>query len=150
MRQFRSSSRQNGAVAVEFALVSILFVTLLMSIIGFGYWMFTLEMVADATRAGARIAVVCDMYDPHIKAAIRSRVPQLSLNQIELNYLPPGCTKATCQSVQVRLSGSGLSYASWIPFLSAFQLPPFAFTTSLPRESLESTNAAGETNPVCS
>ncbi len=123
-----------------------------MSIIGFGHWMYTLEMVADATRAGARMAVVCDKNDAEIKAAIESRVPQLSLttSQISLQYFPDGCTKNTCQSVQVSLSTGDASYASWIPFLPAFRLPPFAFATSLPRESMESINAAGETNPVCS
>ena len=95
------------------------------------------------------MAVVCDKSDADIKAAIQSRVPQLSLaaSQISLQYFPAGCNKNTCQSVQVSLTGT--SYAGWIPFLpAALPMPPFS--TSLPRESMESTNAAGETNPVCS
>src|SRR3990172_4219054 len=117
MRQSCSRPGQSGAVAVEFALISVLFVTLLMTIIGFGHWISTLEMVADATRAGARMAVVCDLNDADIKAAIQSRVPQLSLatTQISLQYFPAGCTKNNCRSVQVSLTGA--SYGGFIPFL---------------------------------
>ncbi len=136
-------------MAVEFALIAILFVTLLMTILGFGHWMYTLEMVANATRAGARMAVVCNMNAAQITATIEASVPQLSLTdaQVSLQYLPAGCDKTSCQSVQVSLTGA--SYAGWIPVLPA-SLPMPPFTTTLPRESLESVNAAGETNPVCS
>lgn len=140
--------RQRGSAAVEFALVAVLFVTLMMAITSFGHWMFTLEMVADATRLGARLAAVCDVGDGVIKARMQQRVPQLSLaaSELTLTYVPAGCNKTNCQSVQVALNG--VSYHPWIPFLaSVFSIPPF--TTTLPRESLESVNGAGETNPVC-
>lgn len=136
-----------GSVAVEFALVGAVVITLLLGITSFGHWMYTLEMAADATRAGARIAVVCDLSDTAIRTAIHNRVPQLSLTnaQITLQYLPAGCTKGSCQSVSVGLSG--VTYSPWFPAAAAFPIPPF--TTSLPRESLESVNAAGEINPTC-
>jgi Flp pilus assembly protein TadG len=129
-------------------MVAIVFVTLLMVIIEFGRWMYTLEMVAEATRTGARMAVVCDINDATIKAEVQTRVPQLSLSnaQVSLQYFPAGCTKANCQSVQVSITGATFTPA--IPFLmAAFPIAPFS--TSLPRESLESVNAASEVNPVC-
>jgi Flp pilus assembly protein TadG len=149
MKDRIAHSTEAGTATVELALVAVLFVTLLMTILGFGHWMWTLEAVADATRVAARVAVVCDLNAATVKQAIQARVPQLSLAtaDISLQYLPEGCVKSNCQSVQVSVSGAG--YASWMPFLSgAVPVPPF--TTSLPRESLESTNAAGEVNPVCS
>jgi Flp pilus assembly protein TadG len=138
---------QRGAVAVEFALIGTMLFGLLLGITSFGHWMYTLEMVADATRGGARVAAVCDLSDSAIRTAVQNRVPQLSLQtaQITLEYLPAGCTKGTCQTVTVGLSGA--SYSPWFPAASAFPIPPF--TTSLPRESLESVNSAGEINPVC-
>jgi Flp pilus assembly protein TadG len=139
---------QHGSVAVEFAIVGGLLITLLLAITGFAHWIFTLEMVADATRSGARMAVVCDIDAGVIKTAIENKVPQLSLAnaQVGLAYLPAGCTKANCQSVRVSLSG--VSYTPWFSAgAGSFSIPPF--TTSLPRESLESVNAAGDTNPVC-
>lgn len=149
MSPITGSRYQRGAAAVEFALVAMLFVTLLMTIVSFGHWLYTLEMAADATRTGARIAVVCDLNDTKIRQAIQSRVPQLSLADasIAVDYFPSGCTRNSCQGVTVSLSGA--TYAAWIPVLpAAWTLPPFR--TSLPRESLESINAAGEINPVCS
>lgn len=140
--------RQIGAVAVELAMIAIVFVTLLMAIIEFGRWMYTLEMVSEATRTGARMAVVCDINDADIKAEMQQRLPQLSLSsaQISVQYLPAGCSQSNCQSVQVGVTGATFTPA--IPFLSAaFPIPPFS--TTLPRESLESVNAAGEINPVC-
>ena len=148
MSQYGSRHLQRGSTVVEFALISIVFVTLLMAIIELGRWMYTLEMAADATRAGARKAVVCDMNDSTIKAEVQGRVPQLSLSnaQVSLQYFPAGCTKANCESVTVSITDATFTPA--IPFLmGAFPIPPF--TTSLPRESLESVNAAGEVNPVC-
>lgn len=148
MKLSGSKDRQGGAVAVEFALIAIVFVTLLMAIIEFGRWMYTLEMVSEATRIGARMAVVCDINDADVKAEMQARLPQLSLSaaQVSVQYHPAGCSKSNCQSVQVGVSGATFTPA--IPFLSAaFPIPPF--NTSLPRESLESVNAAGEINPVC-
>jgi Flp pilus assembly protein TadG len=142
-----TAGNQHGAVAVEFALVAVLFTTLLMAITGFGHWMYTLEMVADATRAAARTAVVCDLNNTRIKQVIESRVPQLSLadSDITVQYFPSGCSVSSCQGVTVSLSG--VTFNSWMHFLPAALAVP-AFTTSLPRESL-SREIDGYTNPIC-
>lgn len=139
---------QRGSTAVEFAMIAVVLVTILMASIEFGRWMTTLEMASNATRSGARMAAVCDLGDAEIKGRMQALIPQLSLGsaQIAVDYFPAGCTRASCQSVRVGLSGATFSPA--IPFLSgAFPIPPFA--TSLPRESMESANAAGEANPTC-
>ena len=143
----RSPGRQRGATAVEFALVAMGFITLLLGIIGFAHLLLTFEMLADATRTGARMAAVCDLNDTTIRTVIQARVPQLSLGnaQIALQYVPAGCTRANCQAVQVSLSG--VTYVPWLPLPAPISVP--AFATSLPRESMESVNAAGETNPSC-
>jgi Flp pilus assembly protein TadG len=140
---------QRGSTVVEFALVGSLLITLLLGITGFAHWIFTLEMVAEATRAGARMAAVCDVNDNTIKTAIQNKVPQLSLQtaQINLAYVPNGCNKTNCQAVRVSLTGA--TYSPWFPAgATIFTIPPF--TTTLPRESLESVNAAGDINPTCS
>lgn len=146
--------RHRGATLVEFALISVVFVTVLMAIIEFGRWLSTLELVAETTRLGARMAVVCDLNDTTIKARMQSYLPMLGLttSQISIAYAPGGCTPTVatgtpCQTVTVSLSGA--TFSPHIPFLAgAFPIPPF--TTTLPRESMESINAAGDVNPVCS
>ncbi len=140
--------RQQGAAAVEFAVIGSVLILLLLAIVGFAHWIFTMEMVADATRTGARMAVVCDINDTTVRTAIQNKVPQISLAdaQVSIQYLPAGCSRANCQTVRVSVAGA--SYSPWFPAGAAsFPIPPFA--TTLPRESLESVNTAGEANPVC-
>ena len=140
--------RQRGAAAVEFAVIGSVMILLLLGVVGFAHWIFTMEMVADATRTGARMAVVCDVNDTTVRTAMQNKVPQLSLAdaQVSIQYLPQGCTRANCQAVRVSVAGA--TYSPWFPAgAAAFPIPPFA--TTLPRESLESVNAAGEVNPVC-
>jgi Flp pilus assembly protein TadG len=141
-------SCQRGASAVEFALVAVAFSVVLLGITGFGHLMYTLEMLTDATRTGARMAAVCDLNDATVRAVIQARVPQLSLTsaQIALQYVPDGCNRSNCQAVRVSLTG--VTYVPWFPLPAPISVP--AFATSLPRESMESVNAAGEANPSCS
>ena len=53
-------SRQSGATAVEFALVLLIFLTFLLAITDFSRMLYTWNAASEATRAGARYAVVCD------------------------------------------------------------------------------------------
>lgn len=140
--------KHRGATTVEFALISVIFITLIMAIVEFGRWMSTMELASEATRLGARMAVVCDINDATIKQRVQSHLPMLGLttSQISVTYVPSGCNKNSCQSVTVSITGA--TFTPHIPFLmQAFPVPPF--TTTLPRESMESTSSDGHANPVC-
>jgi hypothetical protein len=131
---------QRGVVIVEFALVAMIFITLLIGIMEFGRWMFTLNAANEATRWGARLAVVCDMNDADIKTRMRAILGGLTDGQISVNYSPSACDTSACM-VTVQLNG--VMFTPLIPFMGvAVPIPPF--TTSLPREYLNSTD-----NPVC-
>ena len=140
--------RERGSAAVEFALIAPILLGLLTAILSFGHLLHTLQLANEALRAAARIAVVCDLNAPAIRRTVEQRVPQLALTDaaIQLQYFPAGCDRTSCQAVTVSLNGATYQPFSW--FLPAqFQMPPFA--TTLPRESLESVDAAGERNPAC-
>ncbi len=145
---------QRGAAAVEFAIVAMLFLTILVGIMEFGRWLFTLNSVAEATRLGARVAVVCDLNDTAIKARMRTIAPNLTDAMIGVNYQPAGCTvggATPCNRVRVGV-GSGVGASDYqinllFPFSFTVTIP--SFTTTLPAESLESVNGTGESNPVC-
>ncbi len=95
------------------------------------------------------MAVVCDIDSATIKTRMQSYLPMIGLttSQISIAYSPSGCDKTNCQVVTVGISGA--SFTPIVPLLmTPISLP--SFTTSLPRESMESVNATGETNPVCS
>lgn len=139
--------RQRGVAAVEFALVAALFLTLLIGIMEMGRMLFYWNSAAEATRLGARIAVVCDLNDADIKARMQTMLSILPTTNINIGYEPAGCNVNTCQSVTVSIL-AGVSVATFIPFVPvALTLPPFS--TTLPRESMLST-FGGLANPMCS
>jgi len=134
-----------GATTVEFAVVCAVFFTLLIGAIEFGRLLYYWNSAEEATRVGARVAVVCDKNDSAIKERMTQIFPALPLSEILVSYDPSGCTPNDCQRVTVSLAGV-VPIATFIPFLSlSLTLPPA--TTSLPRESM---NSVGGTNPVCS
>jgi Flp pilus assembly protein TadG len=144
---------QAGVSIVEFALVIVVFFTLLLGILEFGRLMFVWNSLVEVTRMGARVAVVCDMDDADIKAKMIAfpSLATLTTSNITINYLnPPNaantCSKANCKAVEVKITGVNFN-----PVTSWFNLniPLPAAVTTLPRESMESVNASGETNPVC-
>lgn len=59
LRRNRTAARSdNGAAAVEFAIVAVLLLLLIMGIIDFGRLLFVQQSVKSASREGARVAVV--------------------------------------------------------------------------------------------
>lgn len=133
--------RQRGAAIVEFAFVALLFFMLLLGVMEFGRWMYTLNAATEATRWGARLAAVCSQNDPIIKTRMRVMFNVNPATQISIQYAPPGCTVGTCQTVEVSLTN--VTFTPLIPFLGV-PVPLPGFSTSLPRELM---NSAG--NPVC-
>ncbi|MDD5333811.1 MAG: TadE/TadG family type IV pilus assembly protein [Rhodoferax sp.] len=140
---------------VEFALVALLvFFPLLLGIMEFGRWLFTLNAAAEATRVGARLAVVCGNSATdiaRIKERMRFFVGTVRSDQISITYLPDGGAGCNtdwtadaanrCESVSVELNGA--TFKPLIPYFGVpLQIPPF--TTTLTREFMKS---AG--NPVC-
>jgi Flp pilus assembly protein TadG len=55
-----SRVRERGAAAVEFALVLLLFMTLVMGGLDFGYFFYSQQVVANAAREGARAGTLTD------------------------------------------------------------------------------------------
>ena len=133
---------QRGAASVEFALVAIVFFMILFGAIEMGRMLWTWNAAAESTRFGARLAVVCDIGDTTIVSRMIERLPSLTGANISVQYIPAGCTTASCQSVSVSLTG--YTYQPIIPTLNLpITMPPFQ--TTLPREFMNSTN-----NEVCS
>lgn len=134
---------QMGVAAIEFALVASVFFTMLFGIIETGRLLFYWNTATEATRWGARLAVVCTKDDSVIKSRMTSLFPMIAAQDIQISYLPDGCTVTTCEQVSVSIQLS-TPIQTFIPFVPlSVTLPQFA--TALPRESMASTN-----NPVCS
>lgn len=139
----RKSEKEKGATAVEFALIVALFLTILLGILEFGRFLFYMNTAAEATRWGARCAVVSSINDSRIGNGMIQKLPLLTSSNIILNYTPSGCSDSTCRLVTVNIQGVNVD--TYIPFLPVtFTLPPFS--TTLPRESLSTVVDASHPN----
>lgn len=137
-----SKRRQRGVAAVEFGLIAFIFFNLLLGIVEFGRWMFTLNAANEATRLGARLAVVCSISSaPSIKLRMSAMAGGIASENMTITYLPSGCDEDTCKTVIARIDNA--IFTPVIPYLSgSFAIP--SFPVSLPREYMNSTG-----NPVC-
>ncbi|PPC93386.1 MAG: pilus assembly protein TadG [Methylotenera sp.] len=138
--------KQAGAAAVEFALIAILFFSLLLGILEFGRVLFTYNAAVEATRYGARVAVVCDIGSTAIVSRMQLILPALATTNVAVTYEPTACVQNTCERVKVKIQG--LNVTPLIPVLNV-TLPVPSSETSLLRESLASA-IGGANNPVCS
>ena len=143
---------------VEFAIVAVVFFMLLLGIMDFGRMLFKWNAAAEATRWGARLAIVCDKPDDPdtISVQVRDRMqrilPELTEANIVITYYDPegtpnnSCNKSTCKGVEVRLVNFAFTPIS--PFMNFGLTTVPAFQTYLTRESMESVNATRQ-NPAC-
>ncbi|KQW57294.1 TadE/TadG family type IV pilus assembly protein [Variovorax sp. Root411] len=124
----------NGATTVEFALGLLIFLMLVLGIVDFSRMLFTWNAAQEATRAGARYAVVCD--DTGQQALVLARMKALlpQINTVSVAWAPSGCTASTCEGVTVSITGLNYQWISPIVGAAAPLIPMPAFSTYLPRE----------------
>jgi Flp pilus assembly protein TadG len=134
---FEARFLQRGVAAVEFALIASLVFILLFGIMEMGRVLFYWNTAAETTRLGARLAVVCNKDAAAIKARMQSMLNLLSPANIDIAYAPASCDINTCRLVTVSITG--LTVSTFIPFVPLSLTMP-SFSTTLPRESLDSAN----------
>ncbi|WER46704.1 pilus assembly protein [Cupriavidus sp. WKF15] len=144
--------RQRGATAVEFALVAAIFFAVLLGIMEFGRVLYTWNSVAEATRWGARQAVVCGRGSGSVLSRMQQIVPSLSASNVSVTWYDAGgvsasCDSTSCTGVSVTVTGlsaSTIAPAAWFG-RSGLTVPGFA--TYLPREIMGQDPGSGT---VCS
>lgn len=121
-------------MVVEFALSLMIFLMFLLGLLDLARMLYTWNAANEATRAGARYAVVCDdqANAGAVLAKMQSLVPQIS--SIVIAWDPAGCTPSTCEGVTVRITGLNYSWISPIVGAARPIIPIPTFNTYLPRE----------------
>lgn len=130
------SARQEGATTVELALVLVMFFMFLLGVTDFARMLFTWNAATEATRLGARYAVVCadSANQAEVLEKMRKMVPEIGA--ASLAWEPAGCNAATCAGVTVSITS--LNYR-WISPIAGAVMPVRAlpaFSTYLPREMM--------------
>jgi hypothetical protein len=142
---------QKGATAVEFALVSIIFLSMLLAIMDFGRVLYTWNAAAEATRLGARISVVCDRGATKVLSAMEQFVPMTSSN-LHIDWydatgnISTSCDSSSCAGVAVGLTGLTVQTVSPLAWIGFSSLPVPDFQTYLPREVM---GQDPDSNTVC-
>ena len=141
-------SRQHGLSTVEFSLVAVVLFMMIFGVIEVGRAFFVAAALDEATRRGARVAVVCPVNDPAIAQAAafnNNLIPGLDASDIVVEYLDDSNAVVANPAVAaefitiryVRVRVVGFQHQMFIPLvtaLSQFTMPEYA--TVLPRESL--------------
>ena len=130
--------KQSGSTTVEFALVTLIFLTFLLAVTDFSRMLYTWNAANEATRAGARYAAVCDDVSNKAKvlAKMQALLPQITdINLAWEDDKGNSCTPSTCVGVTVTIVD--LKY-QWIsPIAGIARLAPMVmptFKTYLTRE----------------
>ena len=135
---------QQGTTTVEFAIVGLVFFTVLFGVIDLSRIFFSLAAIDESTRRGARVAAVCPVNDPVVAqvAIFNGLVPTLGTQNIAVQYLdvdgnlvgaPAGAGYGSIRYVRVRIQN--LQLQMFIPGLATLLTMP-AFETTIPSESL--------------
>lgn len=157
------NKRQKGLYTVEFAIVAMLMLILLFGVVEFGRALFVWNSLAELTRKGVRVAVVCPVNDQAIKniavfndnttPGASRLIVGLSSANVEVDYLdaasnPLICDGCNCDDscgddaftdiryVQVRISGYQHNLLLPPPLNATITVPDTLFESTLPRESL--------------
>jgi len=145
---------QRGTTVVEFAVVGLVFFTVLFALIDFSRLFWNLAALDEATRRGARVAAVCPANDPYIAqtALFSGLIPGLGTQHIRIEYLNidgaevDPTTAAGYGSIRyVRVAIENFQLQMFIPGMQSLITMP-EFETTIPSESL---GRVGTTNVDC-
>lgn len=137
---------QRGAATIEFALVMLMFLMFLLAVTDFSRMLFAWNAATEATRLGARYAVVCD--DTGQKAPVLARMKAMlpDIGDIVLNWNPAGCTSTNCEGVTVTITTLNFKWISPIVGAVAPTVALPTFSTYLPREIMRQD---ANSNAIC-
>ena len=145
----RLNRRIKGLAIIEFTIVSGFVFLLLFLILALGAYVFSLQMVSEATRKAARLATVCYVLDrDNIAGMVVDDIPLVGFTNanLEVAYLDASGVEIASdfeanfgdiKFVRARATGYGIQLISNLSFLgnNGFLAAP-GFETILPAESL--------------
>ena len=125
---------QTGAATVEFSLVLIMFLMFMLAVTDFSRMLFSWNAATEATRLGARYAVVCDSTANKAAVLARMQTMQPEIGDIALTWNPAGCTASTCEGVTVTVTSLQFHWISPVLGAAVANVSLPTFSTYLPRE----------------
>jgi Flp pilus assembly protein TadG len=106
----------DGAAAVEFALVSVLLLTLLFGIVQYGYYFFQSQSATSSAREGARLAAVGYSDCTSFKSGLDSRTTGITIKSYSVSFSPSAAAGNTV-IVAVTYTPTRFGFP-FVPFIS--------------------------------
>ncbi|MBY7804556.1 pilus assembly protein [Vibrio fluvialis] len=139
--------KQHGITVVEFSIVASVFLLILFAVIEIGIFVFQLQSMNDISRRAARLATVCVVNDPDIKALVLTEWTPNGFTRanIEITYLKadgavvadPVVEHSSIRYVSARIVDYNYGFSGILTFLGNNGFVPVPnFQTILPAESL--------------
>lgn len=112
-----------GAAAVEFALVLVLFLTLVFGIIQYGMYFFQLQAASAGTREGARLAALGVNNCTTLANSVQSAASGVKISRVQIQFAPAG-TSTPGQGAKAVVSFQPASFGfPFLPFISTSPPP---------------------------
>ena len=133
-----SFRKQRGAAAVEFAVVAPIFVLLLFGMIEYGRMVMVQQMLTNATREGARRAVLDGTTTTSVKTTVKDYLTSgnITVNDSEITVTPDPATASFGDPVTVSLTVP-FSRVSWLPSPMFLGNANMSATSVMRRESVQ-------------
>ena len=112
----RARRDEQGAAAVEFALVSVLLLTLVFAIVQYGFYFFQSQSATSSAREGARLAAVGYSSCASFKTSLDSRTTGVNLKSYSVAFSPSAAAGNTV-TVTVTYTPTRFGFP-FVPFIS--------------------------------
>ncbi len=118
-RVLLARSRDGGAVAVEFALVLVLFLTLVFAIIQYGYYFYQLQGASAGTREGARLAALGVNDCTKLADSVQKAAAGVKVTNVTIEFAPAGiATQGEDAKATVTYAPTQFGFP-FVPFISS-------------------------------
>ncbi len=134
--KFRGCNRREGAAVVEFAIVGPLMIMLTMGMMEVGRAVMVKQLMVNASREGARMAILPSADSAQVIAHVGSQLTAASVDGFAITLTPPSLADAPPGTpITVSISASA-SDVSWIPNPAFTLNQTISASTTMRRESL--------------
>lgn len=135
-RRSKNKRNRSGAAVVEFAVVAPLLVTLTFGMIEVGRIVMVKQLMINASREGARLAVLPTSTEEQVRAHVQSELATALISGATITLTPEALTSApsgTPVTVSIAISAASVS---WLPKPMFVISQTISATTTMRRESL--------------